>query len=74
MKSVVMKLAICEKREVVPNFINYMEVIYNMQIPANVDDFRYHYRASRDFFYVILGELSENLLRKGHWQHETVTP
>ena len=67
-------LAICEKRESVPNVMNYMEVINNMQIPENVDDFRYHYRVSRDFFDVILGELFENLLRKGHGQHETVTP
>ena len=67
-------LAICEKRESVPNVINYMEVINNMQIPENVDDFRYHYRVSRYFFDVILGELFENLLRKGHGQHETVTP
>ena len=50
-------LAICEKRESVPNVINYMDVINNMLIPENVDDFRYHYRVSRFFFDVILGEL-----------------
>ena len=67
-------LTICEKREAVPNVINYMKVINNMQIPENVDDFQYHYRVSRDFFDIILGEFFENLLRKGHGQHETVTP
>jgi len=51
-----------------------MEVINNMQIPENVDDFQYHYRVSRDLFDVILGELYETFVRKGQGQHETVSP
>ena len=68
-------ILICnQRRDSVPNIDHYMDVINRMRIPENIDDFKYHYRLSRNLFDVILGEVYDILVRKGKGQHETVTP
>ena len=37
-------LTILQRRESVPNVSGYMNVINEMRIPENIDDFQYHYR------------------------------
>ena len=42
------------RRDYVPKVINYMtEVIEQMGIPEHIDDFKAHYRMSRDTFYIV---------------------
>jgi len=67
-------LTILQRRESVPNVAGYMDVINEMRIPENIDDFQYHYRVSRHLFDIILGELYGTLVRNGKGRYETVTP
>jgi hypothetical protein len=51
-----------------------MDVINEMRIPENIDDFQYHYIVSRHLFDIILGELYGTLVRNGKGKYETGTP
>ena len=51
-----------------------MDVINEMRISENIDDFQYHNRVSRHLFDIILGELYGTLVRNGKGKYETVTP
>jgi hypothetical protein len=59
------------RRDCVPKVVNYMtEVIEQMGIPEHIDDFKVHYRISRDTFYIVL----DTLIRNGKGPHEPVSP
>ncbi|XP_033730191.1 protein ALP1-like [Pecten maximus] len=45
-----------------------------MDVPQNVDDFRSHFRISRNTFDIILQDIYHSLLLKGKGQHDTVSP
>jgi hypothetical protein len=46
-----------------------MDVINEMRIPENIDDFQYHYRVSRHLFDIILGELYGTLVKNIRDRH-----
>lgn len=62
-------LTILQRRESVPNVAGYMDVINEMRIPENIDDFQYHYRVSRHLFDIILGELYGTLVKNIRDRH-----
>ena len=52
------------RRDYVPKVVNYMtEVIEQMGIPEHIDDFKVHYRMSRDTFYTVLENIQDTLIR-----------
>jgi hypothetical protein len=54
------------RRDYVPKVVNYMtEVIEQMGIPEHIDDFKAHYRMSRDTFYIVLENIQDTLIRNG---------
>ena len=59
----------------VPKIVHYMiEVIEQMGIPEYIDDFKAHYRMSRDAFYIVLQNIQDTLIRNGKGPHEAVSP
>jgi hypothetical protein len=51
-----------------------IEVIEQMGIPEYIDDFKAHYRMSRDAFYIVLQNIQDTLIRNGKGPHEAVSP
>lgn len=45
-----------------------------MAVPQHIDDFKMHYRISRDVFHIILESVQDLLIRGGRGPHDTVTP
>jgi hypothetical protein len=45
-----------------------------MGIPEHIDDFKAHYRMSRDTFYIVLENIQDTLIRNGKGPHEAVSP
>jgi hypothetical protein len=43
------------------------QVIEQMGIPEHIDDFKAHYRMSRDTFYIVLENIQDTLIRI--WLH-----
>ena len=63
------------RRDYVPKVVNYMtEVIEQMGIPEHIDDFKVHFRMSRDTFYIVLESIQDTLIRNGKGPHEAVSP
>ena len=63
------------RRDYVPKVVNYLpEVIEQMEIPEHIDDFKVHYRMSRDTFYIVLENIQDTLIRNGKCPHEVVSP
>jgi hypothetical protein len=50
------------------------EVIEQMGIPEHIDDFKVHFRMSRDTFYIVLESIQDTLIRNGKGPHEAVSP
>lgn len=52
------------KREWTPKITSYMETVFTeFGLPQNIDDFRVHYRVSRNLFEIILREIYGGLLK-----------
>lgn len=63
------------RRDSVPNVDQYMSsVIHLLDLPENIDDFKYHFRVSRDLFNAVLNDIHPILLRQGTGPEESVEP
>ena len=54
----------CVPRDSMPKITNYMNVATDIPLLQNVDDFKLHYRVTRQKFEVILCKVAANLLHK----------
>lgn len=62
------------RRSFMPKVTDYMAVVGQMAVPQHIDDFKMHYRISRDVFHIILESVQDLLIRGGRGPHDTVTP
>lgn len=68
-------VSLYSKRECVPKVEGYvLNVVELMDEPQHIDDFRTHFRLSRELFTSILNELSHTLQRNGHGPQVNVPP
>ncbi|XP_071138718.1 uncharacterized protein [Mytilus edulis] len=57
------------RRSFMQKVTDYMAVVGQMAVPQHIDDFKMHYRISRDVFHIILESV-----RGGRGTHDTVSP
>lgn len=50
------------------------EIVGQMDIPEHVDDFKTHFRISRDVFHIVLENINDSLIRAGNGPHQNVPP
>lgn len=63
------------KREWTPKITSYMETVFTeFGLPQNIDDFRVHYRVSRNLFEIILREIYGSLLLNGYGPYNAIEP
>ena len=63
------------KRDWTPKVTNYMETVFNeFGLPQHIDDFRVHYRVSRNLFEIILQDIFANLLLVGTGPYDAIEP